>query len=410
MSAPTLPLDGAAIAADTASPPAKPSLSSWAAVASVGTGAFALVTAEFLPVGLLPAIAADLGVTEGRAGLTVTMPGLLAALAAPALTVATGRLDRRVVLWGLTALLVVSNVIVALAPDFVSVLIGRLLLGLGVGGFWAIGVTIGPKLVPPAHVIKATSLIFAGVSLGTVAGVPTGALIGEMLGWRAAFAATGALGIVVLAAQMALLPRLKPTQAVRLRDLPALFTVPKARIGLLAALLLFVGQFAAYTYVTPFLVQVSQMGPAAVTGLLLAYGIAGFVGNSAGAWVAGRNVGLAVTLAAGLIGVATLSLPLWGENQIAATVIVALWGLAFGAMPISIQSWMFRAAPHALETGAALFVAVVQIALASGALAGGVAVDHAGVPAAMILGGGFALATALLIGLFGRVRPVAAPA
>ncbi len=409
MSAPTLPLDGAAIAADTAGPPASPTLSTWAAVASVGTGAFALVTAEFLPVGLLPAIAADLGVTEGRAGLTVTMPGLLAALAAPALTVATGRLDRRIVLWGLTALLVVSNAIVALAPDFVSVLIGRLLLGLGVGGFWAIGVTIGPRLVPPAQVIRATSLIFAGVSLGTVAGVPTGALIGEMLGWRAAFAATGALGIVVLAAQMALLPRLKPARAVRLRDLPALFTVPKARIGLLAALLLFVGQFAAYTYVTPFLVQVPQMGPAAVTGLLLVYGIAGFVGNSAGAWVAGRDVGLAVTLAAGLIGVATLSLPLWGENQIAATVIVALWGLAFGAMPISIQSWMFRAAPHALETGAALFVAIVQIALASGALAGGVAVDHAGVSAAMILGGGFALATALLIGLFGRVRPVAVP-
>ncbi len=405
MSAPTLPLDGTAITAPSGD---KPSLSAWAAVASVGTGAFALVTAEFLPVGLLPAIAADLGVTEGQAGLTVTMPGLLAALAAPALTVATGRLDRRIVLWGLTALLVVSNVIVALAPGFVPVLIGRLLLGLGVGGFWAIGVTIGPKLVPPAHVIKATSLIFAGVSLGTVAGVPTGALIGEIWGWRAAFAATGIVGIVVLAAQIALLPRLKPAQAVRLRDLPALFTVAKARIGLLAALLLFIGQFAAYTYVTPFLVQVSDMGPAMVTGLLLAYGVAGFVGNSAGAWVANRDVGLAVMLAAGLIGAATLSLPLWGESQLAATVIVALWGLAFGAMPISIQSWMFRAAPHALETGAALFVTVVQIALASGALAGGIAVDRAGVPAAMILGGGFALATALLIGLFGRVRPPAA--
>lgn len=405
MSAPSLPIDAAALATGHDPCPPRPALATWLAVLSVGTGAFALVTTEFLPVGLLPAMARDLGVTEGQAGLTVTMPGILAAIAAPALTVASGRLDRRIVLWALMALLVLSNLLVAVAPSFVPLLTGRLLLGIGVGGFWAIGVAIGPRLVPPAHAIKATSLIFAGVSLGTVAGVPAGALIGELFGWRAAFAAAGGIAIVVLAAQIALLPRLVPDRAIRLRHLPALFAVPKARVGLVATLLIFLGQFAAYTYVTPFLVQVSGMTAGMVTGLLLAYGIAGFLGNSAGAWIANRHVGLAVTLAAGLIAATTLALPVWGAGQLAATIIVGLWGLAFGALPISIQSWMFRAAPDALESGAALFVAIAQVALASGALLGGLAVDHAGVPAAMFIGGGFALATALLIALFGSQRP-----
>lgn len=407
MSAPCLPIDAALPAIDDHHPP-KPALATWLAVLSVGTGAFALVTSEFLPVGLLPAMAADLGVTEGQAGLTVTMPGILAAIAAPALTVLTGRLDRRIVLWVLMALLLLSNILVAVAPSFVPLLIGRLLLGFGVGGFWAIGVAIGPRLVPPAYAIKATSLIFAGVSLGTVAGVPAGALIGDLFGWRAAFAAAGIVAVLVLAAQLVFLPRMKPAQAIRFRHLPALFAVPKARIGLLATLLIFLGQFAAYTYVTPFLVQVTGMNAGMVTSLLLAYGIAGFVGNSAGAWIANRDVGLAVTIAAGLIGATTLALPVWGDSPIAATVIVGLWGLAFGAMPISIQSWMFRAAPEALESGAALFVAIAQVALASGALVGGLAVDRAGVPSAMVLGGGFAVATALLIGLVGRQRREAA--
>ena len=142
-------------------------LSAWLAVLSVAIGAFALVTTEFLPVGLLPAIARDLGITDGQAGLMVTMPGLLAALAAPAVTVGAGRLDRRYVLLGLITLLLISNLAVAFSDSFITLLIGRLLLGIGVGGFWVIGVAVGPRLMPWAAV-RATSLVFAGVSLGTV--------------------------------------------------------------------------------------------------------------------------------------------------------------------------------------------------------------------------------------------------
>jgi predicted MFS family arabinose efflux permease len=382
-------------------------LSAWLAVLSVAIGAFALVTTEFLPVGPLPAIAADLGITDGQAGLMVTMPGLLAAFAAPAVTVGAGRLDRRYVLLGLIVLLLISNLAVALSDSFITLLIGRLLLGIGVGGFWVIGVAVGPRLMPWAAV-RATSLVFAGVSLGTVAGVPAGSYLGELLGWRAAFFAAAGIAIVVLITQFLLVPPLPTAKATRIRDLPILMTIPKARLGLIATLLLFTGQFAAYTYISPFLIDVSGISVSTVTLLLLVYGLTGFVGNVAGGWVAGKDVRVALIGTSLILGLAILSLPAFGESKIAASVIVGIWGLAFGALPISIQTWMFRAAPDALETGAAIFVSTAQVALAGGALIGGLVVDSLGVSSAMLLGGGFLLANAAMISTFGR-GPVALP-
>lgn len=377
-------------------------LSSWLAVLSVAIGSFALVTTEFLPVGLLPSIAGSLHVSEGTAGLMVTVPGLLGALAAPLITVGSGTLDRRFVLWGLMALLALSNLIVALAPSFAVVLIGRVLLGIAVGGFWTVGGAIGPRLVSADAATRATSIIFAGISLGTVAGVPAGALVGHLIGWRVAFGAAGIATIIVLIAQVLLLPALSPARVIRMAELPALLRLPKARIGLIATACIFVGQFAAYTYITPFLVHVSGMGAPAVTALLLAYGVTGFIGNMLGGWGAARDVRAAVAVMALVLGLSVLFLPPFGTDQLAATILVGIWGLAFGAMPITTQIWMLKAAPQALEGSSALFVSTAQLSLASGALVGGVAVDHLGIPSAMVEGGLFSLVTAAVIWTFGR--------
>src|SRR5476649_191359 len=184
--------------ADPAASPEAPTGSAWLAVASVALGAFALVTTEFLPVGLLPSIAAELHVTEGVAGMMVTIPGLVATVAALAVPLAAGKSDRRYVIIGLMALLAISNGIVALSSSFALTLFGRALLGIGVGGFWAIGGALGNRLVPAASAARATAIIFAGISLGTVAGVPAGALIGELAGWRMAFGVAGAVAVLVL--------------------------------------------------------------------------------------------------------------------------------------------------------------------------------------------------------------------
>ena len=159
-------------------------LRAWLAVTSIAVGTFAMVTTEFLPIGLLTAIAGDLGVSEGTAGLMVTVPGIVAAITAPVVTVAAGSIDRRILVVLLTALIVLSNVVAWLTPTFTIMLLGRVLLGLCVGGFWTFAAAIGRRLVPEASGGRATALIIAAISVGTVVGVPAGAMIGELASWR----------------------------------------------------------------------------------------------------------------------------------------------------------------------------------------------------------------------------------
>lgn len=387
---------------DAPAPITTPTRAAWLAVLSVAVGSFALVTTEFLPVGLLPSIAAELGVTEGIAGMMVTVPGIVAAFAAILVTIGVGKTDRRYVIWGLTATLIVSNLIVALSHSYPLVLAGRALLGIGVGGFWAIGGALGNRLVPAAWSARATAIIFAGISLGTVAGVPAGAMIGEMAGWRMAFFTASAVSVLVLAAQMWLLPSLPTSSALTFAQLPALLRVQKARLGMLATLLIFIGQFAAYTYVTPFLSQVAGLSAKTISVLLLIYGAAGFAGNLIGGWAVARNVKHSLIATGVIMGLSAAAMPLFGATAAGATVLIVIWGLAFGMMPISVQTWMFKAAPDAMESGGAVFVATAQISLASGALVGGVSVDYLGVSSAMVVGGVFALAMAAVIAAWAR--------
>jgi predicted MFS family arabinose efflux permease len=379
-----------------ASAPAAPPARAWLAVGSIAIGAFALVTAEFLPVGLLPQIARDLGITEGQAGLMVTTPGFIAALAALGVTSLAGTLDRRKVLVGLVALLVVSNIIVATASGLIALVVGRALLGVAVGGFWTIGGSLGPRLVGHARGAKATSLIFSGVSLGTVAGVPAGALLGSAVGWRASFLAAAAISLIVLTALLCSLPQLRPEQQSGLRALPGTVRIRNIRIGLVAIALIFVAQFASYTYITPFLHDVTDISIAQISGVLLAYGLAGFVGNLVGGWAASRNSRSALVGTAALMGASIVGLLVLGTNAPAAIAMVVAWGLAFGMLPIVMQTWMFSAAPDRLESVASVFVSSAQLFIGVGALVGGLLVDHLSVSSALAAGAAFALATAVL--------------
>jgi predicted MFS family arabinose efflux permease len=401
---PAAALSAADPAADPATDPnfAPPSRAAWLAVLSVGVGSFALVTTEFLPVGLLPSIATELGISKGTAGMMVTLPGIIAAFAAILVTIGIGKTDRRYVIAGLTATLILSNLIVAFTDSFPLILLARALLGIGVGGFWAIGGAIGTRLVSAPYAARATSVIFAGVSVGTVAGVPAGALLGELFGWRAAFLATGAVGVVVLLMQLALLPRLPAAGSLTFRQVPELLRIKKARLGMAVTLLVFIGQFSAYTYITPFLVQVALLNAGTISALFLTYGVAGFIGNLLGGWLVARSVRRALLTVGLVIGLSTLSLPFLGTTLAGVVVLIITWGLGFGMMPISVQSWMFKAAPHAMESGGAVFVSTAQVALASGALVGGIVVDHLGVPSVMIVSGVFALVMAVVIWRFGE--------
>ncbi|MGN7958684.1 MULTISPECIES: MFS transporter [Agrobacterium] len=379
-------------------------LASWAAVASIGVGAFALVTTEFLPVGLLPLIAADLGISEGTAGLMVTVPGFLAALAAPMTLGFAARFDRKRVLVALLMLLVISNAIVATAHGFAALMFGRVLLGIAVGGFWTIGGSLGPRLRPGAEGPRATALIFSGVSLGTVAGVPAGALIGDLFGWRTAFLLVSGVALLVVAALQFLLPAIRAQNGSGLKQVPDVLRLQRVQIGLTAAVLIFVGQFAAYTYITPFLIGATGIDTGTLSMVLLGYGAAGFAGNLFGGWAAGRNFVSALAGTAFLIALSVAGLLLAGSNTLAAVAWVVTWGFGFGMLPIAMQTFLFTSAPDRLESIAALFVSIAQLAIGLGALVGGLAVDNFGVPSALWLGAASALLTAGLIVLTSKTH------
>src|SRR5471032_2788579 len=174
---------------------------------------------------------------------------------------------------------------------------------------------------------------------------------------------------------------------------------------MLATLLIFIGQFAAYTYVTPFLSQVAGLSAKTISVLLLIYGAAGFAGNLIGGWAVARSVKHALIATGVVMGLSAAAMPLFGATAAGATVLTVIWGLAFGSMPISVQTWMFQAAPDAMESGGAVFVSTAQISLAAGALVGGVSVDHLGISSALVVGGLFAIAMALLIWRHGHDQP-----
>ncbi|MFF9005117.1 MFS transporter [Streptomyces goshikiensis] len=367
----------------------------WAAVSAVSLGIFCLITSELLPVGLLTPVGDSLGVSDGTAGLMVTVPGLIAGFCAPLVTVGAGRLDRRLVLCVLIALMAVANLAAALAPGFAVVLAARLLVGVSVGGFWAIAGGLAVRLVPERHVGRATAVVFGGVPTASVLGVPAGTLLGELGGWRTAFAAVAALGLVTLIALLLLLPALPADRGIRFGELPALLRDNRAvRAGVIVTFLVVTGQFTAYTFVRPILRDVSGIDAEYVSTLLLGYGVAGVAGNFlAGARDPRRTL---LVVSASLTAVLALIATLPGA--FAGTALLLAWGLGYGGVSVSLQSWMIRAAPRAAEAASSLMVAMFNLAIAAGAFAGGLAVDGLSAPAAPLTGAALMLAAAVTIG------------
>lgn len=378
----------------------------WLAVASLAVSTFASVTTEFMPVGLLTNIAASLHVSAGEAGLMVTMPGIVAAITGPLLTVAAGRLNRRTLLLILSTLLVASNLLAALAQNMPTMLVARSLLGIVVGGFWTFAPGATGHMVPPALQPRAISYVLAGISVATVAGIPAGALLGNLAGWRFAFLATALFAAAVLALQVRILPSMPAARIIRPRDLLAPLSGRGPRTVLLIALFLVAGHFAAYTYLGPILQQVYGMAPNGVTALLLAYGAAGFAGTFLGGRFATHNVRYTALAAALLIAAVLLFSAMAGQGAVAATIIVIAWGIAFGLVPVAMTTWMQQAAPEMAEAGQALLVTFFQIAIAFGAFAGGLAADTHGIGTTLFFSGILAVLAAAGVGLARQPRPL----
>lgn len=389
----------------------------WLGVLSVALGSFVLVLSEFLPIGLLPSIAIDLHIGVGTAGLMIVATGLLGAVSAPLVTVLTSRVDRRIVLWSLTGLLVVADVVGATAANFGLLLVARMLLGVAIGGFWAIGAGIAPRLVAPASVIRASSFITAGISVATVVSLPLGALISSVADWRVAFLVGAVLGVVALVGQLVLLPAIPAVSRIRFASLVRLVRIPRARVGLIATAFVFIAQFAAYTYVSPYLEDVARVSSSTITVALLVFGVAGIAGNFVAGVTLSRSLLGTVGVGKVVLAVAVVLLPLLAGNVVGVFVLLVVWGFVWGGLPLSMQTWMSQASPQGAEGGLALFVTTIQLSLAAGSIVGGLAVTGLGLGVDFFLAGGLAALGAVVALTLGRGRrgsgagvPAAGPA
>ncbi len=374
----------------------------WPAVLVVATSIFTVVTAEMLPVGLLTPMGAALRVSEGAAGQTLTTTGVVAAVAAPLVVPALGRVDRRTALVALTGLLAAANLLAAWSPTFAVMIVARVLVGIAMGGIWALAAGLAGRLVPPGSVGRATATIFSGIAVASVLGVPAGTFLGALAGWRAAFVVVGALSAVVALAMVVALPRLPAERATGLSAVIALLRNPRVLTGLVVVALLVVGHFGAYTYVRPVLEGLA-VDAQLIGALLLVYGVAGVLGNFVAGTAAVRSVRRTVQVLAGLL-VAAVTLLALAPSAPAAAVALVVWGLGYGGVSVTAQTWMTTAAPDAREAASSLFAGVFNGAIALGAVGGGLVVDGFGPAAALVWGAVLVLGALVAMALGQPVR------
>lgn len=392
-----------------ASPAAPRQTAAWGAVTSMLLGVFGLVTAEFLPASLLTPIARDLRVTEGLAGQAVTATASVALITSLLVASVSRRLDRRYLLLGFSVLLIASNLLVASATSLTALVLGRVALGIGLGGFWTMAAATAMRLVPEAQVPRALSIIFTGVSAATIFAAPFGSFVGEMAGWRTVFLLAAGLGAIAFIVQFATLPSMAPQGHARLRTLIDVLARPQIGLGMIAVTLVFTGHFALFTYIRPFLETVTGVGVGGMSAILLGFGVANFLGTLLGGFLLERDMRLTLTVMPLVMGVLGLMLAALGSAPLADTVMIALWGLAFGAVPVAWSTWLTRAVPDEAESGGGLIVAAVQLAISIGASAGGAFFDASGARG-VYAAAGIVLLIATLIILAGVKRQTAAVA
>ncbi|CAM8677414.1 MFS transporter [Leclercia sp. M-A074-M] len=349
----------------------------WGAIFAMTLCVFVLIASEFMPVSLLTPIARDLGVTEGLAGQGIAISGALAVLTSLSLTRIAGNMNRKTLLLGMTALMAASGLLIAFASSYLVYMVGRALIGIAIGGFWSMSAATAIRLVPQHQVSRALAIFNGGNALATVVAAPLGSYLGATIGWRGAFLCLVPVAIIAFIWQCFSLPKMendRATQGTVLR----LFRQPVVRVGLLACGLFFMGQFALFTYVRPFLETVTHVSASGLSLILLTIGIAGFVGTLI---IAGfLNARFYPTLMAIPLLMATIAgmLILTGHSVWIVALLLGLWGLLATAAPTGWWTWLARTLPEDAEAGGGLMVAVIQLSIALGSTAGGMVFDNLG--------------------------------
>ncbi|RKH24644.1 MFS transporter [Corallococcus sp. CA041A] len=374
-----------------------PRSASWSAVFALTLCVSTLIASEFMPVSLLTPIASDLHLSEGRAGQAIAVSGLFAVLTSLFITSLARSVDRRRLLLGLTGVMLASGLVTAFAPSYAVLMVGRALIGVVIGGFWSLSAATVMRLVPQDEVPRALGLLNGGNALATTIAAPLGSFLGQYIGWRGAFFAVVPLAAITLVWQASTLPPMPTERAAPPPSTFAILRRPKARWGILAVALFFMGQFALFTYLRPFLETVTRVGVSTLSLLLLGMGIAGLLGTYLIGFLVGRRLSAVLISAPVAMAVIAVLLIVFGPSLAATAVLLVGWGLIGTAAPVAWWTWLSRTLPRDAEAGGGLMVAAIQLAITVGASLGGLLFDRSGYRSsfgvsALLLGGAALLA------------------
>ncbi|PHV35552.1 MFS transporter [Janthinobacterium sp. BJB312] len=371
---------------------------------------FTLIASEFMPVSLLTPMAADLRVSEGLAGYGIAISGAFAVLASLSIATLAAAMNRKTLLLLLTGLMCVSALVLGLATNYAMYMAGRALIGVVVGGFWSMSVAVAMRLVPSHSVPRALAIFNGGNALATVVAAPLGSYLGASIGWRGAFLCLAPVALLALAWQWRSLPSMPAARSAlsarsaRSGQLLRLLKRRQVALGMLAVGAFFMGQFVLFTYVRPFLENVTRVGVPTLSMLLLAIGVAGFIGTAL-IGVALRR-GLYRTLVAIPLLMAAIALALlaFGDELAPVFVLLGLWGLLATAAPTGWWSWLAQTLPDDAEAGGGLMVAVVQLCIGFGSTVGGILLDGYGFRATFTASAALLVLAALLAWRTARLR------
>ncbi|KHT27911.1 MFS transporter [Pectobacterium carotovorum] len=360
----------------------------WNGVLAMTLCAFALVASEFMPVSLLTPVSQDLGVSEGLAGQGIAISGALAVLTSLSIARVASNLNRKALLLGLTLLMAISGAIIALAPNYMIYMAGRALIGIAIGGFWSMSAASAIRLVPAHQVPRALAIFNGGNALATVVAAPLGSYLGATIGWRGAFFCLVPVALIAFIWQWISLPPMPADRDTRrVGSVFRLFRNPLITVGMAACGLFFMGQFALFTYLRPFLETVTHASVSTLSLTLLTIGVAGFIGTLLIGFFLRHGFYqtlIAIPLLMTMIAVALMA---FGHRTEMVIPLLGIWGLVATAAPVGWWTWVARTLPNDAEAGGGLMVAVVQLSIALGSTLGGLAFDHSGYQSTFTISG-----------------------
>ena len=385
----------------------KVSLRVWSAVGSMSMCVALLIASEFMPVSLLTPIARDLHATAGMAGQAISISGLFAVLMSLSVPSIAARMDRRILLMALTATMLVSLMLIASAPNFMVLMIARALLGLTIGGFWALSTATIMLLVPTEKVPKALGVLYMGNAVAVAFAAPIGSYLGGLIGWRGVFWSLVPLVAINIAWQRRALPAMPPEGGSASKRLGALELLrrPHVAVAMVATMLSFAGAFSTFTYLRPFLEVRTGVNVTQLSVVLLGAGLAGFAGTYAASALLPRRLYRLLALLPLALAIATLAFLSVGNLLWPAALILVAWGAINAAIPVAWSTWLSQGVADQADAGGGLLVAAIQLAIMLGAAVGGFLLDHVSLTATWIGGAAMLLLAAILVGRGGRLMP-----